>query len=289
MKMNFENFINEKLGIREDVIILSDFLFEYLKEIHKGKIVIDGKDIPKVSFKISKIFIEFIDEHNYLGSFDEKRTKLTNDGIEVYLIFNNKNNDLLKSTISHELSHLIDHEIKLSKNINSFKDEISASKISNYLNNKKFENLCNMIYLSDDSEIKSMTHEFYEFLIKEYTKYKNIINKNVLFNMIVYSSTVNCYNDMINYNIFEDLKDIPEKSKLKFFNDLINWNKKIINIKKNKNNKLTIIIKILYYIIRGYEKNIDLYDIMYKTQKHINMKGIKLRNKIHKIYGLLEN
>ena len=290
IEMNFEDFINEKLGIRDDVIILSDFLFNYLKDLKKeGIVVINGEILPSVSFKISKLFIEFVENHKYLASFDEKRTKVMKNGIEIYLIFN-KNVEVSKSTINHELSHLIDHEIKLSKRINDFRDEISASKFSNLLNNKKFNNLCNLIYLSDDGEIKSITHEFYELLIESYEKYKINIDKNLIFEYLVNNSTIKkFYDNMINYNIYDDLKDIPDKTKLKFFNDLINWNKKMIKIKKNRNNQLMIVMKILFYIIRGYEKNIDLHDIMYKTQKHINIKGIKLRDNIHRIYGLLEN
>lgn len=288
MEMNFENYINEKLGIREDVIILSDFLFNYLKDIKKeSSIIIDGDILPKISFKVSKIFIKFAKDHGYIASLDERRTKLTKNGIEVYLMFR-ENEDILKSTINHELSHLIDHEIKLSKRINDFRDEISASKISNYLNNKKFENLCNMIYLSDEGEINSMTHEFHDLLIDGYNHFKNSKNKNEIFNISIKGSTIKVlYDKMINYNIFEDMKDLSDKEKIKFFNDLINWNNKMIKIKKNRNNKLMIIMKILYYIIHGYEKNIDLHSIMYKTQKHINLRGVKLRNNIHRLYGLL--
>jgi len=291
IEMNFENYINEKLGIRDDVLILSDFLFNYLKDVDKNKmIVIRDEIIPKVSFKISKIFIKFVKNHIYIASFNEKRTKLTKKGIEIYLIFR-ANEDILKTTINHELSHLIDYEIKLSKRINDFRDKISASKISNYLNNKKFVNLCNLIYLSDDGEIKSIVHEFYEFLIENYKKFgKKEEDKNKLFNYLIENFNVKkLYDDMINYDIFEDLKNIPDKLKIKFFNDLINWNEKIMKIKKNKSSEWIIIVKIIYYIIHGYEKNIDLNSIMNKTQKHINTKGIVLRDNIHRLYGLLEN
>jgi hypothetical protein len=288
VELNFENFINEKLGIREDVIILSDFLYDQLKDVDTDKdVIINGKNAPKVSFEISKIFIKFL-KYDYVASFDENRTKLTKNGFEIYLIFR-KNKDVLKSIIYHELSHLIDHEIKLSKKIMNFKNEIASSKVANLLNNKKFNNLCDLIYLSDDGEIKSITHEFYEILTIGYKQCKAVSNKNTVFkHLIKHSNVKNLYDSMINYNIFKDLEDVPDKIKLKFFNDLINWNGKSVKIKKNRNNKFMIILKVISYIIYGYEKNIDLNNIMYKTQKHINMKGTKLRNNIHRLYGLLE-
>lgn len=291
IEMNFENFINEKLGIKEDVTILSDFLYDYLKDIkNENKIIIDGTILPSVSFKISKMIIEFKDYHK-IASFDEKYSKLTKDGVEIYLLFN-KNEKLVKSIIKHEISHVIDFEIKLSKRVEIFKDKINSFNTSNIISNLrfkiKFDNLCKLIYYSDDGEIKALTHEFHDILDKIYNKHKNINDKNFLFDIIIKNSDVkNIYEEMINYNIFEDLKDISDKIKLKFFNDIINIEKKLYKIKKNKNNKLLIIIKIILFILRGYEKNIDLQGFMYKTQKHINMRGIKLRNNIHRLYGLL--
>lgn len=281
IEFNFENFINEKMGIRDDVVILSDFLYDYLSDANKEKIIIiNGENIPKVSFNISKIVINFVQPKYYMiASLDEKRSKLTRQGMEIYLFFN-KDEKLSKSTINHELSHLIDHEIKLSKRIEDFRDATAASKISNLLNNRNFNNLCNLIYSSDDSEINSITHEFHDLLTNGYSKLKDTKSKNEIFDI---------YDKMIYYNIFEDLKDIPDKTKIKFFSDLINWNKKMIKIKKNRNSQFMIYLKIAFYLAHGYEKNIDLHGIMYKTQTHINSKGIRLRNNIHRLYGLLDN
>ncbi len=286
IELNFENFINEKLGIREDAVILSDFLYDYIKDFDRNKtIIIDGVDIPKVSFKISKIIIEFVN-YDYVGAFDEKRTKLTKDGIEVYLMFR-KNDSIQKSSISHELSHLIEHEIKLSKRINDFNSRVASSKISNLLNSKKFDNLCNLIYLSDDSEIRSITHEFYTLLRNLRDSYSDV-DKNKFFEKVInYSNIKDRYDKMINYDIFDDLKNISDKVKINFFNDLINWEKKLYKIKKNKNNKLIIILRVIFYLIHKHDRDIDLHTIMYKTQKHINSKGVKLRNNIHRLYDLL--
>mgnify|MGYP001331342563 CR=1 FL=1 len=287
VELDFENFINEKIGIRDDVVILSEFLYNFLKDKDKEKIVIEN-NFPPTTFKISKIIIQFIN-YQHLGTLDEKRTKLTNDGIEIYLIFN-KTNDLSKSIIYHELSHLIEKEIKLSKRIDDFKNVIAASKISNFLNNKNFDNLCNMIYLSDDSEIKSITHEVYASFEGGFNILKeNGWNKNDIFNFLIKDSNIkNVYDSMINYNIFEDLRDVSDKNKIKFFNDLINWDRKIIRVRKKE---IPAFLFIRYQIYQIYHKNnkISLNDIMYKTQKHINMKGMRLRNNIHRLYGLLEN
>lgn len=281
--LDFENFINEKLGIRDDVIILSDFLFDILKDNGKKKIVIKN-NIPKVSFRISKITINFHSLDDVLAYFNEQYTKLTEDGIEISLTFN-KDIILNKYLINHELSHLIDHEIKLSKRIKDLKDRVLSSKFSNIFNDRKFNNLCQMIYLSDDGEIKAYVHQAYEIFERSFNYMLKLgYDKNKIFETLLMETGIQkIYKDMINYNIYDDLKNVPNKLKIRFFNDLINIDKKIYNIKKSPNLSK---IKLFFYIFFSKKNDLDLNDIMFKTQKHINDKGIIFRNKIHRLYGL---
>jgi len=283
--LNFEDFINEKLGIHDDVIILSDFLYNILKKNKKEKIVIKD-NIPEVSFKISKIIINFHSSNDVNAYFNERFTTLKDNGFEIYLSFN-KNIELKKRAISHELSHLIDHEIKLSKRIKEFKDVLLSSKFANIFNNKKFNNLCYLIYLSDEGEIKAHVHQFYEIFQESFDDIKfddKNYDKNKIFEFLLDETGVKkLYTKMINYNIFEDLKSIPDKLKLKFFNDFLNINKNIYNIKKTPSLST---IKMIFHLLFGKKNDLNLEDFMFKTQKHINERGIILRDKIHKLYGL---
>ena len=124
--LDFNDFINEKLGINNDVIVLSDFLYNILKNKNKKKIEITN-GIPTVSFKINKIIINYFNNSSDIATFlDKKYSKLTKDGIIISLSFN-KNIEIEKRDIYHELSHLIDHEKKLSLRIKNFRDTIEES------------------------------------------------------------------------------------------------------------------------------------------------------------------
>ncbi len=149
----------------------------------------------------------------------------------------------------------------------------------------KFDNLCNLLYLSDDGEIKSHVHEFYEILdenLKEMLKYG--YSKNDIFKKIIDDTEINTlYNSMIDYDIFKDLQEIPEKTKIKFFEKFINFNKNMYKIKKYP--KISKIFILFYYLFADInDLNID--NIMKKTQKHINDRGILFRNKIHRLYSI---
>jgi hypothetical protein len=280
--LEFEDFINERLGINNDVLILSYFLYNILKYKNKKNFEII-KDIPKVSFIISKIIINF-NSGNIEAFFNERYSKLTTDGVIISLSFN-KNVDVKKSIINHELSHLIDYEKKISLKITKFKDNISASKISNIFNQKQFDNLCNLLYLSDDGEIRSFTHQIYEMINDiMIDMIKNEYDKNFIFKQVLIESGVkDLYTKMINYDIYDDLKNISDKSKLNFFDKFINLNKKMYTIKKNPHiHKLLI----FFYYFFTKENDLNLDYIMKKTQSYINDKGIKLRNNIHRLYDL---
>ena len=82
MIINFQNFLTEKLGISDDVILLVNFLLPLIS--NKKDIIID--DIPlNTSFKINKISIKFINKKNIKGGFNESKSKLTKNKTSAYL------------------------------------------------------------------------------------------------------------------------------------------------------------------------------------------------------------
>lgn len=197
----------------------------------------------------------------------------------------NRNVELKKSTINHELSHLIDHEKKISLKIKKIRDNIISSKISNLFNKKEFDNLCNMLYLSDDGEIKAITHQMHNMIDEVMLEMlKDGYDKNFIFeHVLVESGIKNLYEKMINYDINKDLENVSDKVKINFFNGFMNLNKKMVKIKRYP---LIHKLLIIFYYLFSKENNISLDIIMRKTQKFINNKGIEFRNRIHRLYGL---
>jgi len=279
MILNYNSFIYEKLGINDDVIILSDFLFDYLKNIkfeQNKSITID--DIPNVSFKIKEIIIKFINYNNNIASFDISKSKYSKDGYKLYI---NLSNNYTKNELYHELSNVIQHDKLTTKKIEYSLGNYNS--VNNSIFKDKFNNLINMLYYSDDSEISSFVHQVYsemEIYFKKYNKNNSIFE--------YFLSNNNHYNIskyMINYDIFEDLKNIDEKEQILFFKYLYNLNN--IKIKNNKFiNKIYIAYKTLC-IIFGKNDDSNLDDIKLKTQKFINNQGEKLNNKLIKLYGLI--
>jgi len=216
--------------------------------------------------------------------FNERYSKLTDNGMIISLSFN-RNVELKKSTINHELSHLIDHEKKISLKIKKIRDNIISSKISNLFNKKEFDNLCNMLYLSDDGEIKAITHQMHNMIDEVMLEMlKDGYDKNFIFeHVLVESGIKNLYEKMINYDINKDLENVSDKVKINFFNGFMNLNKKMVKIKRYP---LIHKLLIIFYYLFSKENNISLDIIMRKTQKFINNKGIEFRNRIHRLYGL---
>ena len=113
----------------------------------------------------------------------------------------------------------------------------------------------------------------------------NIMDKKEIFKSFIdglsYKYEDNPYM-LINYDIYDDLKDVSDKDKIKFFSYITNIEK----IKKDYNNKFTQLYYILKYIFSNQDSTTNLNSIMYKTQKHINKQGKKLLHKITRLYDL---
>jgi len=277
MLIDFEEYLCERLGVNEDVHILSEFLYNKLKDENKNKVVIE-KDFPEnISFKIKKIIIEFKSDVDYNASFNKSRSKLTEDGYILYLIFNREGN--LMDNLYHEFTHVIKFDKLTIKKIKGFNSNVDAS---DYFDKKKFKRLIGCIYMSDESEINAAVAEFYS-KISKFFKSSNNTNKSVLFKS--YIKNLDRYSDeLINYNIFEDLENISDKDKLYFFRKFT----KIRNIYKESDNKLLIAYKLIkMFILDKPDNRITLYYAMCSLQRFINKQGEKLKLKTHKLYDLI--
>ncbi|MCK9417474.1 hypothetical protein M0Q97_12610 [Candidatus Dojkabacteria bacterium] len=263
--INYNNFLTEKLGINDDVIKLVDFLIPL---INNNEISIT-KNIPITTFKIYKIVIKYTSNELITGGFFESRSKLTKDGYILYLILNKEKD--IKSSLYHELTHVIKFQNLTNKNIKMLNNDFGYP-------DKRFDELLFLLYCVDDSEINAKVAEIYSN-IEDEIKTINIDKKEIFkdyINSLIFKEN-NPYL-LINYNIHEDLINVSDKDKIKFFQYISS----IKNIRKN-GNKLFNIIK---YLFGKKDYNLNLDSIMIKTQKHINNQGKKLLSKIEKLYDL---
>lgn len=272
MIIKFENFLTEKLGINDDVIFLVNFILNEINDKDKETLIINK--IPnKTSFKINKIKINFINNNDVKGGFNSSRSKYTKDGYDLFLYLN-INTDI-KSTLYHELTHIIKYQNLTKKNIKMLSN-------NNLYPDYRFDKLLYLLYYSDDSEINAKVSEIYskiEDLMKD-----NLINNKEIFKTYI-DNLIFMENDnpqmLINYDIFKDLKDISDKDKIKFFNYITT----LKNIKKTTNNKFFIFFKMINHILFN-KKDLNLEKILTRTQNHINSQGEKLLKKLSKLYDL---
>jgi hypothetical protein len=266
MILNYDDFLTEKLGISNDVIFLVDFILDKIKD--KKSLIIDN--IPdETTFKINKIIIKFTENNNYLGSFDYNRSKLTKNGFDIYLNLNKETD--LKSSLYHELTHVVKFQ-------NLSNKKLKMISPNNFYHDPRFENLLYLLYCSDESEINAKVAEIYSKIEDEMT-YSNTLYKKNVFN---YYCNLFKPNNLITYDIYDDLKNISNKDKIKFFKHILN----IKFIRKNSKNRISFIFNLIKYIFNNKEK-INLDSVMLKTQKYINNQGKKLSKKIDKLFDLL--
>ena len=103
MFTNFDLFlIEEKVGINNDVVSLSEYIFNILQS-NKNKYIIKSDDIKTEKIIIDKIIVNILDDKTGIsGELDIKKSKITNKGLySVINIFGKPNINI----IYHELNH----------------------------------------------------------------------------------------------------------------------------------------------------------------------------------------
>ena len=153
----------------------------------------------------------------------------------------------------------------------------------------RFDNLLNVLYLSDETEIDAKISEIYSDICNSV---RNTINKTKkeLFELniqkYVYNVNSICYK-LMNYDIHTDLEYISDNDKKSFFRKLLDI--KNINNEKKKSNlpNFLIILKYFMFSRNNKEYDTDLKFIMKKTNNYINSQGKKLKRKIIKLYDIV--
>lgn len=271
---SFHSFIYGRIfetsGIMDDVINVSNFIISDLENKE-----IKDKDTYKYDIDNHKITIcidnNFLKEYKADAMFKVSKSP---DKHKIYV-----STPLNTINIYHEIAHFIRYK-KLGEKIEKCKNKLlRSSKLSGvFVEKTNFDNLLHIIYLCDDSEMNSYIHETYYMLVKNREKYKKL-TKNDFFNRSIIMYDIS--NPLINYNIFEDLKNVTEKDKKIFFGTLLDLNITSDNIFS----KLRVIYKTIFNKYDNYD---NVNSIMNKIQKHINSKGLEYKKRLSKIYNLID-
>ena len=164
MIVNFDDFIlNERLGIGKDLITISDFIYSLIINNPNNDFIINGDDIKTDKIIINKIYINK-NKTNNIAEFNVQKSKMTDRGLIIYINFNSES-EIKSDVIFHEIQHALDIYYK-GKDITSKQlFDIKCAKLAlNRMSDEKFKLFVQALYLSDISEINSMTAESYKIL-----------------------------------------------------------------------------------------------------------------------------
>lgn len=215
MITNFNEYINESLGVNNEVKILTDYIYDYLVENHNDKNDIKKKIILKdiklsLSFKLNKITMIFKKFKNkdkdIIAQFSQlKSKKYDDDTYNLFLIFNTKH-ELYRSVIRHEITHAFQY-ITLNDFDNYDFKTVAYGRISTHL--KYYDKLKNVMYRCNKIEISAYFNQDVDDL--EYQVYE--LNNTNIDELIEYSNITLNYNLIKNYNIRKETTKFIKKNK----------------------------------------------------------------------------
>jgi hypothetical protein len=311
--------INERLGVNEDVKILTEFLHKKLENLKPGKYTLTKNDLPNLNelniFKLIIVIIPRFTNKGYSGKFDVGLSKNTSDGVVGRLEFHAKPS---KQTIVHEITHLF----QFTKNTNLAKLSRQNLLVSTAKNNlisfngkitkteePIIEKFLDMIYLSDSHEVDARVSEIYSDIERNKEKIKqfdDIINttNNVdvknqsekikggfsLEKTIKDSSAMYEANTLINYNIFDEFSKLSDEKTIMFFSLIKHFERDFTHIDK----ALDRIIVFIKTILKSASINInpqsvrilsddDVLQMMKKYNQRFHSQGDKLKRKLYKL------
>lgn len=281
-----QKLLMEASGINDDVITLSDFLFNDLKNSNLAigeNIIYDDLDLPILkSVNIIELVVVIVAYENYVrGEFSlDHSTETENNNYKILI----RISEITQETIYHEINHVLQFILKGKES--SLKQEYynkSYQTASRVINQPPFKYFIDLIYFSQEGEINSLVAETYPLI-------KNIKSKRDAVNTVKRSNAHQVAKSLINYNIFEEFKDLDEYDVGVFF-ELI---KTINRSTMEKFDKDVFIEKIVPIIQDIYKGNLDAPYVevtenrMKNNQRKINLQGEKLRRKLFRLLSLIE-
>lgn len=285
--LKYTDFLKESLSVNNDVKILSEFLYSYLKDKPLGLYKIYN-NIPEI-FNASEITVSIVEKNDkYVGELDVTESKLKNDKWIFHL------NIVKKSNIDvyyHEVNHLLQLSKRGKKDMIKDINRINSFKNSNITFFKNiFIDFCRMIYLSSNMELDSIVAETYariKHIFNEYHENQNINNDMFIY----YVKQTNGWDislKLINFKFDNTNLDSETLYKFLCYAEKIkdDLDKTKIDSKSNQSNKLTVILKSFWYAFNTLKQNNikPTYNIEY-YEKYINSQGRKLQHKLMKLYG----
>lgn len=281
-----EQILKETVGINEDVVILSDFVYHLLVKNNSNSLIkITQSELPELNkIKIKELIInrtpksEVTYKKNYL---DIEKSFIHSDGhysIVLYLM------DIDKETIYHEINHVL--QLILKDKVNNIKSMYNIKSVTTSaanFNDVNMEDFIDKLQKSKESEINSLITETYPLI-------QYINNQDEFITIIKNSNAYLISQELIEYNIIDGFKNCDEFYRGVFF-ELIPHIRKLYN-KNESINSLTDWMK------RQIENYNNAYiepplteiteKIMLRYQKYINKQGNKLQHKLFKLYSLID-
>jgi len=267
----FKEFLNEKLGINDNVKKLSNILFNKVKSdfnyLKSNKILIinnflqeNYKEIvfinDKLTFKISNKF------NAGIISQINKSDIILNLNIEFNVNLDDFNN--LKSIIFHEFTHVIEnfYSKELSKDWDIYKKFIQHK--NQYKNYDIWINISNMFYDTMSHEMRSRLSQTYQYL-----KSKNTQDVKELKNFIINSKEYKKLNDILKVEPVDIIKIV--KQNYENYNDILtNFMENVYNTKYSDENFIKLFNNIKTKVRKQIKKLLRLVStILYENSNYI--------------------
>lgn len=283
---NFEYFIiSERLGINQDVEMLTN----YLSKIIKNKsIIISGDNIPiKLSKPINKIVIDIIYSQKVEGRFNITKSRLTEKGWDLYFGFKpNPTIDLIFHEVQHAFKFIMMGKEKSLEELRKIKaSKKTWSTLPGGIKSEKLNTIVDLIYYLDNSEIDSLVAETYADIKELSKKYK--IDKPTFINLVESSYSMRICEFVDNLNLDSYLSDISKETKNLFFSLLKDQEKRLKELhKRTFMEKLKFAIKNLFKGI-SLLKESELDSQIIKWERHFKNQSDKLKRKIWRTWDLI--
>lgn len=184
---NFDNFLNEKLGVNKDVKKITNLIFDLvmknLTKLKNEKILIFNNVLQNNYGDLiffNDILIFNLSDNFNSGIVDQKNKDNRVIFLEIKFNVNIKNINLLKNIINHELTHVIEnlYSKELCKEWIYYKKlKIHQLKYKDY---KYWFDITHLFYETLYQELRSRTSETYEFLKSKETKDISELKKLIL-------------------------------------------------------------------------------------------------------------
>lgn len=285
-----DKLINEAYHLNFDVVEISNFLYEKIKDTKDKNLVIkvDDQKIP-----IEKFVIEILETSNFRGMVDIEKSYKSGERWVIYLILRS---DFDLSVISHEMDHVLKLIKKGKSDILKKMAYISAFSYFSLKDEECITKFFKMIYLSSEEEVTAVVNETYSLVKKvlEKESFKSEEQRRKRFyELIEESRGYEIAEILINFRSKDNFSGMTQNSINKFF---YLYNESRSDLEKMIKKEPTFIRRIrlfLYNIKKIWNNEMNSYpDRIYGSsrkgeeyyEKWINSQGYSLKKRLFSLY-----